>query len=79
LGAKVAAGFPDFSEGWAWWPDRWDAGYEWLVRDTRGDGLEAIGSGAEPAAPGRPRLYQLYSPDRYYRQGTWSLGVGFDL
>ena len=79
LGSKLASAFP---ESWqaAWFlPDRWDCGYEWLIRDTRGDGLGAIappGSTAEQSI--RPRLYQLYGADSYYRQWTWSLGLGLD-
>ncbi len=79
LGAKLAASFPDaWSEAW-YLPDRWDIGYEGLIRDTRGDDLASIQPGAPTNGdPARPRLYQLYGSDEYYRQGTWAFGMGFD-
>lgn len=62
----------DLFEAWSqssWLPDRWDIGYDHVVQDTEGD--EGLG------AP--YRQYRLFPHDEAYLQGTFMLGLGFDL
>lgn len=69
LGLKVASVFPDSWNESAWLPDRWDIGYDHGFRSTKGDV-----SGLTP-------LYhtQLFPADEHYQQGTFMLGLSFDL
>ncbi len=50
------------------WPSRWDVGFDWGIRDTRGE----WGTGM-PA-----RHYQVFDADEYYQEGTFMAGFGYD-
>jgi hypothetical protein len=69
LGLKIASVFPESWNESAWLPDRWDIGYDHGLRSTKGDE-----NGVTP-------LYhaQLFPADEHYQQGTFMLGLGFDL
>jgi Protein of unknown function (DUF3570) len=69
LGLKIASTFPESWSGSAWLPDRWDLGYDHGIRSTKGD------------VNGTAPLYhtQLFPADERYQQGTFMLGLGFDL
>lgn len=69
LGLKIGAAFPASWGDSPALPDRWDLGYDHGIRDTRGE--EGTG---EPLYH-----YQLFPEDEYYQQGTFMLGLGFDL
>jgi hypothetical protein len=69
LGLKVGSGFPESWNGSSWLPDRWDLGYDHGLRDTKGEE-----NGLTPTY-----RTQLFSANENYQQGTFMLGLGFDL
>jgi hypothetical protein len=68
-GLKVGSTFPESWGASAWLPDRWDLSYDHGIRDTKGedDGVS-------------PMFHtQVFPKDEYYQQGTFMLGLAFDL
>lgn len=69
VGLKIGSVFPESWGESGWLPDRWDLSYDHGVRDTKGE-----------EGSGKPMFhYQLFPSDQYYIQGTFMLGLGFDL
>ncbi len=69
VGVKFAT---TLAESWhdnAWLPDRFDMSYDQGIRNTKGD----EGNGKNYFH------YQLFSAREYYQEGTFMLGLGFDL
>jgi hypothetical protein len=69
FGVKAGSAFPESWQDSPYLPDRWDLGYDHGIRDTKGelDGVHPYDH------------YQLFSPTKYYMQGTFMAGLGFDL
>ncbi len=69
LGAKIAAPLFDSWHENAWLPDRFDLSYDFGIRDTYGD-----------RGTSQPyRHYQLFPSTENYTEGTFMLGLSFDL
>jgi hypothetical protein len=68
-GIKVGSTFPESWAASAWLPDRWDLSYDHGIRSTHGDE-----DGVHP-------WYhtQLFPADEHYQEGTFMLGLAFDL
>lgn len=69
VGLKVGSTFP---EGWgasSWLPDRWDLSYDHGVRSTKGEE-----NGVTPMFH-----TQVFPADEHYQEGTFMLGLSFDL
>jgi hypothetical protein len=66
---KIGAAFSEAWQSRPLLPDRWDLSYDHGMRDTPGD--------EGTSAPFRH--YQLFPHDQRYVQGTFMLGLGFDL
>ncbi|MEO6096636.1 MAG: DUF3570 domain-containing protein [Fibrobacteria bacterium] len=69
LGMKIGSGFPESWGESALLPDRWDLSYDHGMRNTKG----------ELGGPGPMKHYQLFSKDESYIQGTFMVGLAFDL
>lgn len=69
LGLKVGSVFPESWGESALLPDRWDLSYDHGMRNTMGED-----DGVNPFFH-----YQLFPKDEYYIQGTFMLGLAFDL
>ncbi len=69
LGLKIGSVFPESWGESPLLPDRWDLSYDHGIRDTRGEE-----DGVSPFYH-----YQLFPKDEYYMQGTFMLGLSFDL
>jgi hypothetical protein len=57
-----------WGDRWPKWLQRWDVGYDWGLRNTRGE----LGGG-EPA-----RHYQLFDKSEFFQEGIFMVGMGFD-
>ena len=69
LGAKIMTSLFETWHDNVWLPDRFDISYDYGMRDTYGD-----------QGTSRPFAhYQLFPSTEYYTQGTFMLGLGFDL
>ncbi len=69
VGLKIASVFPESWNGSAWLPDRWDVSYDHGLRSTKGEENDVT-----------PMYHtQLFPSDEHYQQGTFMLGLGFDL
>ena len=69
MGVKLASVFPESWGASAVLPDRWDISYDSGPRDTPGDA-----DGVNPFT-----RYQLFSSNAKYWQGTFMVGLGFNL
>jgi hypothetical protein len=69
MGLKIGSTFPESWNASAWLPDRWDLSYDHGLRDTKGD-----------INGDTPMFHtQVFPADEYYQQGTFMLGLSFDL
>ncbi len=69
LGLKFASRFPESWQNSSWLPHKWDVGYEYGWRDTKGED-----NGFQPFS-----RYQLYPSNENYMQGIFMLGVGYEF
>jgi hypothetical protein len=69
LGLKIASVFPNSWNESPWLPDRWDLSYDQGLRSTKGEE-----NGVTPMFH-----TQVFPANEHYQQGTFMLGLSFDL